>query len=488
MPIQFNSSLSSTGPFTAPSFTGSLFGTASHVKVTGSGVTVNWDGDLLQLTASAGSAQNASQVFVSESSPGLQPSGSLWWNSVDGNLYVQAEGPSGSSFVAATNTIVGAAGNAVSASYVPLIAGPGISIDGMKISASVVTVNGSFPDANGNIATGLVAVLTGPSSSLIQSASGDVTASITEGTVWIVSGDPTPSNNGLNWIYDVNPSGVGEWLVLSKQQFITSSVTSASVAETVNGTAGQLLSFDNRIITPSEIIPRYLQYGFTSWNNNNATPFADYLHMRSWNDPTAGNDNLVMFRKDAIGVRVYQQTFGSTSPYSTFKDLAFTDASNASGNWPTASYAVTASFLLGSVATASYLSVPYGIVYPAAQNTAGLSDTWADVVGGSITLPSAGTYEIQYNICTSGNSNWNAAGIFTSTNVYVPGSGVQIGVAGGGAPNVPMCGGVFVTITTATTYKLRVKSYNGATVNILQSEPGAAVSGGTNVRWKRIAQ
>jgi hypothetical protein len=48
-----------------------------------------------------------------------------------------------------------------------------------------------------------------------------------------------------------------------------------------------------------------------------------------------------MFRKDTIGVRVYQQAFGSTAPYSTFKDLAFTDASNASANWPTASHALT---------------------------------------------------------------------------------------------------------------------------------------------------
>jgi len=114
MAIIFNSPLSSSKNVIAQSFTGSLFGTASHVKVSGSGVIVNWDRDTLQLT---GSAQNASQVFISQSSPGVQPSGSLWWSTDDGNLYVQTEGPSGSSFVAATNTIVGAAGNAVSASY-----------------------------------------------------------------------------------------------------------------------------------------------------------------------------------------------------------------------------------------------------------------------------------------------------------------------------------------------------------------------------------
>jgi hypothetical protein len=249
MPIQFNSSLSSTGPFTAPSFTGSLFGTASHVKVSGSGITVNWDRDTLQLTSSASPVQNASQVFVSESSPGLQPSGALWWNSIDGNLYIQTEGPSGSSFVAATNTIVGAAGNAISASYattagtanstvsasysttashligyqpVVLSAGPGISIDGYKISASVLTVNGSSPDANGNIATALTEAITGPSASLVLSSSGDVTSSLTEGTVWVISGEITPNEalNGVSYIYDVQ-NGVGEWLKLSSLDQVT---------------------------------------------------------------------------------------------------------------------------------------------------------------------------------------------------------------------------------------------------------------------------
>jgi hypothetical protein len=249
MAIQFNSSLSSTGRITAPSFTGSLFGTASHVKVSGSGITVNWDRDTLQLTSSASPVQNASQVFISQSSPGLQPSGALWWNTDDGNLYVQTEGPSGSSFVAATNTIVGAAGNAISASYattagtanntvsssysttashligyqpVVLSAGPGISIDGYKISASVLTVNGSSPDANGNIATALTEAITGPSASLVLSSSGNITSSLTEGTVWVISGETTPNEalNGVSYIYDVQ-NGVGEWLKLSSLDQVT---------------------------------------------------------------------------------------------------------------------------------------------------------------------------------------------------------------------------------------------------------------------------
>ncbi len=52
--------------------------------------------------------------------------------------------------------------------------------------------------------------------------------------------------------------------------------------------------------------------------------------MRSYTDSSGGNDNLVLFRKDAIGIRVYQQSFGSATAYSTYKDVAFTD-SNITG-------------------------------------------------------------------------------------------------------------------------------------------------------------
>ena len=95
----------------------------------------------------------------------------------------------------------------------------------------------------------------------------------------------------------------------------------ASTATVVNGTTGQLVSLDDRTIAPSEISASRLQFGFTSWANNNTSPYADYLHLRSYTDATGGNDNLVMFRKDAIGMRIYQQSFGSSTAYSSFADV-----------------------------------------------------------------------------------------------------------------------------------------------------------------------
>jgi hypothetical protein len=109
----------------------------------------------------------------------------------------------------------------------------------------------------------------------------------------------------------------------------------------VNGYAGTLLPEDNRTISPSELTANRLKFGFTSWTNNNAAPYADFLHFRSYSDASGGNENLVMFRKDAIGMRIWQQAWGSATAYSSFKDVAFTDSS-ITGNAATATILATA--------------------------------------------------------------------------------------------------------------------------------------------------
>lgn len=78
---------------------------------------------------------------------------------------------------------------------------------------------------------------------------------------------------------------------------------------------------DNRAISPADTPIRSVEAHFTSWNNNNTVPYADALNFRSYADATGGNDNLVSFRKDAIGMRIWQNTFGATSNYSNFKDV-----------------------------------------------------------------------------------------------------------------------------------------------------------------------
>jgi hypothetical protein len=114
---------------------------------------------------------------------------------------------------------------------------------------------------------------------------------------------------------------------------ITNGAGYITSAGTITGASGALSSKDNRTISPSEDNAGQLKFGFTSWANNDSSPYADYLHLRSYSDSTGGNDNLVMFLKSGIGMRIYQQSFGSATAYSSFKDIAFTDGTNASGTW-----------------------------------------------------------------------------------------------------------------------------------------------------------
>jgi hypothetical protein len=89
----------------------------------------------------------------------------------------------------------------------------------------------------------------------------------------------------------------------------------------IPGASTRLSSRDNRTISPSEDSASELRFGFTSWANNDSAPYADYLHMRSYSDNSGGSDNLVMFLKSGIGMRIWQQTYGSGTAYSSYVDV-----------------------------------------------------------------------------------------------------------------------------------------------------------------------
>jgi hypothetical protein len=128
-------------------------------------------------------------------------------------------------------------------------------------------------------------------------------------------------------------SGTGVITIPTNNNQITNGAGYITSASSITGASGALTSRDNRTISPSEDNAGQLKFGFTSWANNDNAPYADYLHLRSYNDSSGGNDNLVMFLKSAIGMRIYQQSFGSATAYSSFKDIAFTDGTNATGTW-----------------------------------------------------------------------------------------------------------------------------------------------------------
>jgi len=89
----------------------------------------------------------------------------------------------------------------------------------------------------------------------------------------------------------------------------------------ISGAAARISTKDNRTISPSSDNASELRFGFTSWANNNSSPWADYLHLRSYSDGSGGADNLVTFLKSGIGMRIWQQSFGSGTAYSSYVDV-----------------------------------------------------------------------------------------------------------------------------------------------------------------------
>ena len=118
------------------------------------------------------------------------------------------------------------------------------------------------------------------------------------------------------------------------------------------GSGGALLTaLDDRIIEPSAQANGRMGFGFTSFNNNNTNPYADFLHMRSYTDASGGADNLLMLRKDAIGMRIWQAPFGNTSAYSVYNDVV---VANSAGH-STVSGSFRAPIFYDSNNTAYYL-------------------------------------------------------------------------------------------------------------------------------------
>ncbi len=196
---------------------------------------------------------------------------------------------------------------------------------------------------------------------------------------------------------------------------LTGNASTATSATVVTGTNGQLLTKDVRTIAPNNIANGYFQFGFTSWTNNNNSPYADYLHLRSYTDSSGGNDNLVMFRKDAIGMRIWQQTFGSASNYSTYKDVAFTDSI---GN--------------GTITIAAGTGVGVGTTNTFTTNQSGAT---------TVTISNTG---VTSNVAGTGISVSGATGAVTITN-----SGVTSAVAGTGVGVSAATGAVTFSIGQA---------------------------------------
>lgn len=133
-----------------------------------------------------------------------------------------------------------------------------------------------------------------------------------------------------------NTATSGEYLRGNGTRFVSSAIQAADVPtlnQNTTGSAGTLLYTDNRIISPNELASNRMSFGFTAYNNNNSSPYADFIHLRSYQDASGGLDNLLVFNKSTgIGMRLYQQTWNSATAYATYKDVVL------AANTPTVNY------------------------------------------------------------------------------------------------------------------------------------------------------
>jgi hypothetical protein len=151
------------------------------------------------------------------------------------------------------------------------------------------------------------------------------------GNVTLVSGTMVPTTG---------TGATGTWgiSVTGNAATATTLQTSRNINGTLfNGSADitipRVRAADDRTVAPSDFLTAYTTFGFGSWNNNNTSPYSDYLVLRNYTDSTGGNDNMLSFRKDTLGIRLWQAPYGNNSPFSTFKDVAWTDGTNATGTW-----------------------------------------------------------------------------------------------------------------------------------------------------------
>ena len=89
--------------------------------------------------------------------------------------------------------------------------------------------------------------------------------------------------------------------------------------------------YDIRDPEPSaDAVNGYCRFGFTSYNLNNTSPWADSFMMNSYTDASGGSPNMFVVNKNGSGVKVARGGYGSTSNFKngTIYTLDYTSASD----------------------------------------------------------------------------------------------------------------------------------------------------------------
>jgi len=145
--------------------------------------------------------------------------------------------------------------------------------------------------------------------------------------------------DGLNDVELANPAD-GQALVYDTGKWINttfdggSDITAVSTASgiTHNRIEVSALSRHNlRNPSPSQFPNNSVSFAFTTWNWNNATPYADGLVMSTWGDDSGGNLNCLNISKTSNAIKVSRMALNSTSSfrYGSIYSLSVVSGSDA---------------------------------------------------------------------------------------------------------------------------------------------------------------
>jgi hypothetical protein len=150
-----------------------------------------------------------------------------------------------------------------------------------------------------------------------------------------------------------------------------------------------------------------------------------------------------MFRKDTLGIRIWQQAYGSATAYSSFKDVAWTDGTNASGTWGIS--------ISGNAATATSAA------------------TWT--TGRTLTIGNTGK-----SVNGSGNVSWTLSeiGAYAATNPsgYTTNTGTVTSITAG----TGLSGGTITTTGTIALANTAVTAGSYTSANITVDAQGRITS------------
>ena len=223
-----------------------------------------------------------------------------------------------------------------------------------------------------------------------------------------------------NTAYKIDGNGTSRLLTLQVDNEIQGNI---------DGYAYNLKAKNNLVIEPNEDPSGQMTFGATTWDNSGSGTYADYLHLRSYTNSGYGSDNLLMFKKNGRGMRLWQQSWNSGTAYSAYSDIAIYNANPGGG---TSSY-FYASRLVDSDDTSFYVdpsSTSKVDVIQFAEGGEAQFITSAGNVRGYI--QATDTNDAHLIIATSGGEDiaFRDGGLSGTTNLLVRGDG-NVFVTGG---------------------------------------------------------